>query len=470
MSPRSWITLFSVLLLPVPTPARADGPAVSVKAIEDIIVAEMARQKVPGVAVAVIHKGEPLLAKGYGLANVEHAVPVTADTVFQSGSVGKQFTAAAVLLLVEDGKLSLDDPVTKYLPDAPWRWHAIRIRHLLAHTSGIPDYEDTRFDFRRDYTEDELARYAFGLTPEFEPGARWSYSNTGYVLLGHIVRKASGKFYGDVLRDRVFGPAGMASARVISEADIVPHRAAGYRLVNGQLKNQDWVSPSLNTTADGSLYLSVRDLVAWDTAVRRRAVLSDASWSQAFSPAALRSGKTYPYGCGWAVDDDRGQRRHHHGGAWQGFKAYIARYLADDLTVIVLANLAAADCDAFVDGIAALFNPTLAPPTAAIPDQDPAVTKRVRQYLKQARDGKLPADEFAYVRAGFLATAAEGYQKLLGPLGDPDRLDLIEYRERGDDRFFRYRAAYGPKVVEVWLGLVPDDKVSAFSLREIKGR
>src|SRR5262245_11149358 len=231
--------------------------------IDAAVRAEMDRQHVPGVAVGVVRGRAILAARGYGLANVEHDVPVTPETIFQSGSLGKMFTAAAVMLLVEDGKIALDDRLTKFFPDAP-HWEAITIRHLLTHTSGIPDYTDGAIDLRRDYTEDELVRMAFTLKPDFSPGEKWKYSNTGYLLLGVIIHKASGKFYGDLLAERVFKPLGMSTTRIISEADIVPHRAAGYTLVKGELKNQEWVSPSLNTTADGALYFSVTDLIAWD--------------------------------------------------------------------------------------------------------------------------------------------------------------------------------------------------------------
>ncbi|PYP99407.1 MAG: hypothetical protein DMF82_24930, partial [Acidobacteria bacterium] len=163
----------------------------------------------------------------------------------------KQFTASAIMTLVEDGRLKLDDPITTHLANSPEAWKAITVRHLLTHTSGIPDYTEGTIDLRRDYTEDELAKLAFGLKLEFAPGSRWNYSNTGYLMLGVLVHRASGRFYGDVLRDRVFMPLGMKTARIISEEDIVPHRAAGYRLVGGELKNQEWVAPKLNTTADG---------------------------------------------------------------------------------------------------------------------------------------------------------------------------------------------------------------------------
>lgn len=284
--------------------------------VDQFITAEMARQRIPGVAVAVIRKGETLIANGYGLANVEHDVPVTPATIFQSGSVGKQFTAAAAMLLVEDGRLALSDPMTKFFADAPEHWKRITVRHLLTHTSGLPDYTASAIDYRRDYTEDELLRFAYGLKVEFEPGARWNYSNTGYVVLGIVIHKASGQFYGEVLRERVFAPLDMKTARIITEEEIVPHRAAGYRLVRNELKNQEWVAPRLNTTADGSLYLSLRDMMAWEAGLRSRRVLKPESWKQMFTPVSLNSGRTYPYGFGWALQDFAGHRAQRHGGSW----------------------------------------------------------------------------------------------------------------------------------------------------------
>ena len=194
----------------------------------------------------------------------------------------------------------------------------------------------------------------------FPAGTRWNYSNTGYVLLGIIVHKVSGMFYGDVLATRVFKPVGMTTTRVISEADIVPNRAAGYELVKGEVKNQSWVSPTLNTTADGSLYFSVRDLVAWEAAVRARRVLKPASWHEVLQPVRLASGKTYPYGFGWGISERGGQPLHEHGGAWQGFQTQFSRFLGDDLSIVVLANLAQARPERFTDALAGAVDPTLA--------------------------------------------------------------------------------------------------------------
>jgi N-acyl-D-aspartate/D-glutamate deacylase/CubicO group peptidase (beta-lactamase class C family) len=332
--------------------------------IDAIVAAQMSAQRIPGVAVAVIRRGEILKSKGYGLANLELGVPVTDQTIFQSGSIGKQFTAAVVMLLVEDGVLSLSDPLKKFYPDGPPAWNPITIRHLLTHTSGIPDYTDGRLDYRRDYSEDELAKLAYEMPLDFAPGDQWSYSNTGFVLLGAIVRKASGRFYGDVLRDRLFAPLGMTSARIISESDVVPNRAAGYRLSQGEIKNQEWVSPSLNTTADGSLYLSLRDYIGWDRGLRTRAILKPESWNAIFEPVKLTSGRRFPYGFGWSVDRIAAQQVTSHGGAWQGFKTYIARYAGDDLTIVALANLQQAQPERIVKEIAEHYIPALKRPTS----------------------------------------------------------------------------------------------------------
>lgn len=343
----------ATIVLLLTTLAYTPASARQTDRIDVIVREEMTAQRIPGMAVAVIQGERVLHAQGYGIANVEHNVPVTDRTILQSGSLGKQFTATVVMLQVQDGRLSLASPIAKYLDNAPAAWRDITIRHLLTHTSGIPDYNDGQLDYRKDYTENELVKFAATLPLDFTPGAEWKYSNTGYILLGALVRKVSDTFYGDVLRDRVFKPLGMTTARIISEADVVPHRAAGYRLERGELRNQQWVSPSLNTTADGSLYLSLQDLIAWDRGIRSGAVLRPESWKQIFTPVTLNSGRVHPYGFGFEVDRIAGQDIQRHGGAWQGFKTYIARYLGDDLTIIALANLAQANPKRVVDRLAA---------------------------------------------------------------------------------------------------------------------
>ncbi|HUN61494.1 MAG TPA: serine hydrolase domain-containing protein [Candidatus Sulfotelmatobacter sp.] len=338
----SCLVLLPVLFVKFPRSLVDPSPGQVDAAVESQRVA----QKIPGVAVAICRDGKVLKASGYGLANVELNVPVTPETIFQTGSVGKQFTSMAVMMLVEQGKIALDERITKYLPESPSRWKKVTVRQLLTHTSGIADYggeEDTMgkgvINFRKDYTEEELIQAFAKMPVDFPPGKKWSYSNTGYVLLGVIIHRATGEFYGEYLQQQIFKPLGMNSTRIISEADIVPHRSAGYRLVKGELKNQQWVSPTLNTTADGALYTNVLDLAKWDAALDAREFVSAASYQAMWSPVKLNDGKTYPYGFGWALSEKGGKRIVSHDGAWQGFTMNITRHIDDRFTVIVMTNL-----------------------------------------------------------------------------------------------------------------------------------
>ena len=219
--------------------------------IYDFAQAELARQKIPGIALGIYRNGEIVKQQGYGLANVEHQIPVSADTVFQTASIGKMFAAAAVMLLVEDGKISLDQSVRAYLPEAPKSWQPITIRHLLNHTGGIGN---TETDWQKNSSEKQMLRRIYAAPLQFKPGSRWAYSNNGYALLGAVIRRITGKHYGELLQARIFQPLGMTTARVISERDIIPYRAAGYELddADGSLKNQEWVAPYHNQTADGT--------------------------------------------------------------------------------------------------------------------------------------------------------------------------------------------------------------------------
>jgi CubicO group peptidase (beta-lactamase class C family) len=340
---RWWIIGVSLTfgLIPAPHPAAAAPPA---DAVTRAVRAEIEAQKIPGLALLVCRNGQPVRAEGYGLANVELNVPVRPETVFQSGSVGKQFTATAVMMLVEAGKIGLDDPLSKYFSPVPGWWEQVTIRELLSHTAGFTDYPKD-FDLRKDYTEDELLEIVEAIPPAYTPGTSWSYSNLGYLTLGILIHRVTGEFYGDFLQQRIFKPLEMSTARIINEADIIPNRASGYRRVDGQLKNQEWVSPTVNTTADGSLYFSIMDLAKWDAALYTEKMLRNSSLRQMWTVTPLRDGKSNSghYGFGWFIGSRDGHRVVEHEGQWQGFKSQISRYLDDGLTVAVLANLGSAD-------------------------------------------------------------------------------------------------------------------------------
>ncbi len=332
----------------------ATAPALKpdqIAAIDSYVNAEMQREHVPGIQVGIYRRGEILLAKGYGLANVELQVPVKAETIFQSGSVGKQFVSAAVMMLVEEGKVALDDSIVKYFPDAPDTWKPILIKNLLSHTSGLAEYESPErtgpkgpFYLRLDYTEDELAKNMEALPIEFKVGEKWNYRNTNYALLGILIHRVTGQFYADFLRDRIFRPWYMTSTRLISDREIIMNRAAGYEPDGLKLQNQEWVSPTFNSTADGALYFNVLDLAKWDEALYGTSMLKQSSLDRMWTVYPLNDSTPNPahYGFGWTITELNGHKLIEHSGAWQGFTCHIARFVDDELTVAVLTNFAAA--------------------------------------------------------------------------------------------------------------------------------
>lgn len=434
------------------------------KQVDALVEQQMRAERVPGMAVAVLFNGQLIVAKGYGRATLEHDVPVTPNTIFQSGSVGKMFVSTAILSLVDQGQMSLDDPVKKFLINAPAAWHAITIRQLLTHTSGIPDFEET-FDLRRDYTDDELVQHAYSLPLDFAPGTRWSYSNTGYVLLGIVAKIASGKPYLETIDSRIFKPLGMLTARGISEADIVPNRASGYQLVGDAVQNQEWVSPTMNSTADGSLYLSLNDMIAWSRGIDRQAVISAASWKQMFTPVKLASGKPYPYGFGWNIDKVSGHARYHHGGGWQGFRSNYARYPDDGLAIIIFANSVSSDLGKLNDGIAALWDADLVDHgPARQPAAEPAIDRRVTALIASARAGTLTPQDISMARAGFVEAVNRYFPELLAGYGPLAELRLVDRRERGDDMVYIYSARLGDQMLKIEYWLAPNGQSPRFMI------
>ena len=433
--------------------------------VDDFVQASIKQQKIPGLALAVMRDGKIVKAQGYGLASVELNVPVTPETIFQSGSMGKQFTATGIMMLVEEGKLGLDDKIAKYLGEAPETWKAITIRHLLTHTSGIKDYTGTDFDARGDFTEEQLLKKIESFPPDFAPGEKWSYSNSGYLLLGLVIHKVTGKFYGDFLQERIFGPLGMKTTRIISEADIIPNRAAGYRLVKGELKNQEWVAPSLNTTADGALYFTVLDLAKWDAALYTEKLLKRSSLEQMWTPVKLNNGKTYPYGFGWYIREVNGHKNIEHGGAWQGFTTGISRYVDDKLTVVALTNLDSRHSrpPEIIHGVAGLYVPALTPPPLPNPieDKEPRVTSLFRDVLKKIGDGQAEPGAFTEdARKQLFPDRVKSFQATLEDFGFPKSVDLLERKEEGGVRSYRYRLTFdNGLVVNLALKLTKDDKI-----------
>ena len=413
--------------------------------VADFVNGYMKRQQIPGVAVLLRENGKIVRSEGFGLANLELNVPVKPNTVFQSGSIGKQFTATAVMMLVEEGKVALEDPISKYL-QVPDTWSGITIRHLLTHTSGLGDYPED-FSLQKDYTEDDLLKMITSQKLSFKPGEKWSYSNLGYVTLGIMIGKVTGKFYGEFLKERIFEPLGMTSTRIISEADIIPNRAAGYELREGGLKNQTWVSPSLNTTADGSLYFTVEELAKWDEAMDSAKLLSRASLQQMWTPAKLNNGTTADYGFGWSIDKTAsGHKLIEHGGAWQGFTSHISRYPDDHFSIMTLCNRGGADCTYIAHNVAGLYHPELAPAKHTAKQLDPSILK---QYA-----GDYRLDERLTIKVtstgGALVTQFGGQKLMLLPESE------TSFYEEDSERTYRFVKTKSGKITSLIIS-VPED-------------
>lgn len=420
------ILLFCVSVAAAQTPPVPDT-------VDRFIRAELERQRIPGMSVAILRGDSVLLARGYGFANLEHRVPATDSTVYAVGSLSKQFTAAAIVVLSQQGRLGLDDPITRYLPEGSAVWSSVTIRHLLTHTSGVP--EDTTLDWHRDYSESELVRSA-AQPLEFEPGTLESYSSTGYALLGVIIHRVTGMPWGDFVRDQIFRPLGMRTARANSDTDIVPNRTAGYYFVNDTLKNADWVSPSINGTADCCLSFTVLDLARWAIGLNHAKVLGRAGLEMSWTPVKLNNGGTYPYGFGWNIFEQRGYQRIGHSGAWRGCHATIQRYPEFDLTVIVLLNLGQANSEGIAVGIAGLLEPALTPPhllASRLPGATPP--KPIDQLLRAIAsdtDSPLVTPDF---KASFPRPRRELIADLLKAIDMWTVLGCDGVRNRGITRF-----------------------------------
>ncbi len=335
-SPFTLLTILAGLLSPFGAAAAPDPvPAI------DRMFAEAYPSTGPGAAVLVVQDGKTVLRKGYGMAELELGVPISPDMVFRVGSVTKEFTAAGVLKLVEAGRLALDDPVEKYLPDFPTGGRRVTIEQLLTHTSGIRSYTDMPGWFGARMREDRTPREVealFDREPfDFEPGKGWHYDNSGYVLLGEILEKVTGKPYADLVTETIFRPLGMNDTRYGSDAPIVPKRVAGY------VKTLDGVvnAPFLSMTqpyAAGALVSTVDDLARWHRALDSGEILSPESVRRMWTPVRLPDGTDTRYGFGWIVWTLDGHPVVEHGGGINGFQTANLRLPDERIYVAVLSN------------------------------------------------------------------------------------------------------------------------------------
>ena len=296
--------------------------------------------RVAGISVAVVRGTDTLFSRAYGVAEVENAVPATSGHVFEIASVTKQFTAAAVLLLVQDGKVGLDDEITRYLPNAPTQGRRITIRQLLSHTSGlvdVPDLPSFQFLKRRDVPTDSVIALARGVPFYFPPGEQMRYSNTGFLLAGQLIETLSGKTYADFIAERLLRPAGMSRSRYCDQRALIPHLARGYDFTPDGFRPAGFINLQIPFAA-GGLCSTALDLVSWTRAVFGGRLLAPAMLDEMVRPTALGDGHVTRYGLGVGVGTIAGHRAYHHGGDIDGFTSYLAWFPADSLSIAVLIN------------------------------------------------------------------------------------------------------------------------------------
>ena len=336
---RATLLLLSGLAIPAAAqnvPTATPAPAAFEKVLKESFVADK-----PGAAVIVIKDGRTVFRKAVGMADMEMGVPLQPDMVFRLGSITKQFTAASILILAEEGKLSLQDRIEKHLPGYPTQGHVITVEHLLTHTSGIQSYTGIpgwmTSKILAPMTVTELVD-GFKKEPmQFAPGERWVYNNSAFVLLGAIIERVSGKTYETFVNERIFAPLGMSSSYYGSTEPIIPKRVPGYTEDGGKVRNAGYLSMT-QPYAAGSLSSTVDDLAKWDAALYTEKILKKASLEKAWTPFVLKSGERTKYGYGWGLGTLRGRRSIEHGGGIFGFSTYALRLPEERVYVAVLCN------------------------------------------------------------------------------------------------------------------------------------
>lgn len=330
--------------------------------IDDYIGTQMREQHIPGLSLLINHDGRTVLVKGYGMADIATAMPVHANTIFRIGSVSKQFAAAAVLLLAQDGKLTLDQRFARYFPLAPAAWQDITIRQLLHHTAGLQrDFQDDLapvYDPGHNYSADELVQLMGAIPMQSAPGSDYRYSNMGYYLIGLLIERVSGQPFADFMRARMFAPLEMYSAALLSAPAMPGLTASGYDWRDNSWVRGDTIYPG-DDGAEGGLRMSVADLGKWDLALNTDRLLTAQSRAELWTSARLNNGSSEPYGLGWVLDSVNQLPVHWHNGQIGGFHAQYARAPSKGWSVIVLTNLSDAQAERISFAVVGMLDPQL---------------------------------------------------------------------------------------------------------------
>ncbi len=463
---RVWCIPASLLVFFPSVVARAD-------ALDDYIQQEMHHRRIPGLAVALVHRNGEVDTRAYGQANIESGSPVTSSSVFEIGSLTKQFTAAAVLMLVEEGRLSLEDKTSAHLTGIPAGWQAVTIRQLLNHTSGIKDFLDQPgFNAMRrsDHTPNDLLALVTGEPLDFPPGAKFEYSNSNYLLLGMLIEHLSGQPYGQFLHDRIFAPLGMHHTRTNKSAEIIVGRVRGYTRVPGQTQNAVFFSPT-NAFGAGNLISNITDLARWDAALYEGKLLTPESYRELWTPSSASQADGDPYGFGWDIKTENEHRLFAHAGNITGFSSAILHYPDDHFTLIVLTNLGFFNAERLALSIAREVEPTLVHPLpVAVEDPDPKTTARLRHLFLGMMSGEMRSADFSdkldrelgpQIRQGQAESRLQAAEN-----GRLESFELLEREESEQGLSLVYRAAFEYRTrVKVFISLDHSGRITKWGVR-----
>ncbi len=458
-------SLLALSFLPMVVQAQRDSVDVFVRDF-------LERHKIPGAAISVVHRGRIVKASGYGMANLELKVPATANTVFEIGSVSKQISAEAVMLLAEEGKIGLDDSLSKYLPSIPEAWRGIRVRHLLTHTSGLHDWEsDSAFSYRREYSTQEFIDFVAAHPLDFAPGTRWAYTNSAFPLLGRVIEQVTGVPYERFVRDRIFRPAGMSSTRIRHQADIVPQHASGYVDNNGVLENGEPSRPSI-LAPNGGVLSTAADMARWHIALSEGKIVKPATMSSMTTPLRFPDGSSFSGGFAWFMDEYRGHRLMlHNGSTVAGFSSVVYRYPDDELAVTVLFNIDRWNAvNVLATSIASFYVPGLSMRSLRVRrDPDPALSGRLLRLLGDVADSKdsdVLAPNLRNPGGPVKTKAARGFKAADARIAF---LEVEDHGAAGVERFgthvrwvYRYKVTGGNRIVYYTIELTPEGKVTRF--------
>ena len=464
------ILFSSLVVLAAPDGGSAPDP------VDRYVRAFVERHRIPSAAIAIVRNERVVKVAGYGLASLELNAPAGPRTVYEIGSITKQFTAEALLMLVGDGKVELEAPIARYLPNLPTAWQTLTVHQLLTHTSGLPDWESLGLlDFHREYTPSEFIQLIGKRPLDFAPGEQWSYTNSAFPLLGMVIEAVTGKPYEQVIVERVLTPAGMTESRFRHSSEVVPNRAAGYSDSSGVFLNGEPLRPRL-LAPNGGILSTAGDMAKWDIALTRGILVPAATFEQMAAPVKLKGGGRFNSGMAWFVDTFRGHRFvFHNGSTAAGFSSVIYRYPEDGLFVVVLMNIDRGGLvNQLATGIAGLVLPGLSiSGLRERPDPDPSMSQRLLAMLAAVadnRDSDLLAPSLRNPPGPPRTSPSSGFNGAL------DRFAFLEREDHGPqgvERFglrvrwtHRYKLVSGRRVLYYTFELTADGKVARFGPEE----